>query len=324
MKRKSYKQLSYEERVIISHLLMQGKSISEIAHQLGRNKSSISREKNRNCCRTKSYYPNVAHYKMKKRRLRRRILESNSILKESIIHRLRLTHSPEQISNALKKLKGHALVSDETIYRFIYSDVGKELRLWRYLRFNKRPYRQRRGIRKSKIKIPNRVSIHERPAAINRREVFGHWECDLMHFHRGTKSNLLVLRERFSRMLLAKLNPTKQANQITAGILELLGQLPSDARKSITFDNGSEFALHEQVKVALKVDTYFCDPYKSYQKGSVEQGNLWLREAFPRDKEMIKEEEIKMWLELINNRPLKCLNYETPREIFEKQVKQQK
>ena len=318
MKKREFKQLSYEERVVICHLLRQGHSAADIARQLKRTKSTISRELKRNRLTSGSYYPLMADNKRKTRRMRRRLLIDNEALRLEVVKRLKKTHSPEQIAGALALAKGGKVISYETIYRFIYSDLGKELKLWQHLRFNKRTFRQQRGIRRSKVRIPNRVSIHARPSAVNHRQVFGHWKCDLLHFKRNVQANVLVLRERLTRYTLTAVNSSKSAEPIAEQIIRLLSHLPPQARQSITYDNGLEFAAHEQVKQTLEAQTYFCDPYKSYQKGAVEQVNLWLRERLPRtlSQEEVTHETVAGWVDLINNRPLKCLGYQTPAHCF--------
>ena len=176
--------------------------------------------------------------------------------------------------------------------------------------------------KKQRMQIPNRIGIAERPTEINKRQTFGHWEGGLMVFGRGNKSNLITLRERKSRYMIAVVNPSKQSKITASNIIKAL-RPKQEFVNSITFDNGLEFSKHEIIAKRLKAKTYFCEPYKSYQKGSVENGNGLLRIDLPRNinSESISSSRISHVVKRINHRPMKCLDYQTPAEVFKNFMK---
>jgi IS30 family transposase len=248
-------------------------------------------------------------------------LYKREYLKNYISERLARGWSPEQIAGRLKiEHSGVCVISHETIYKFIYSEEGKQNKLYQYLRKKKR-FRKPQISRKNRGIIPNRVSISERPKEVEGRKTFGHWEGDLM-FGCKQKDNLITLRERKSRYIIAIKNANKKAEETAKKIIKNLKKL-KEYILSLTLDNGREFSEHEAIKKALSISTYFCEPYKSYQKGSVENGNGILREYFPRgtDLSQISQKDIGYQIRKINNRPMKCLHYKTPREIFMENIR---
>ena len=320
---KKYGHITRDERVIIYHLLKQNEKPAEIARQLGRTASTIGREIKRNRVRKGpgigEYFPNIADSSAVKRRSSVRLLDSDNTLRAEVYRRLKLSQSPEQISNVLLDNNGKRKVSDETIYRFIFADENQPLKLWQYLRWRKVSKRKQHGKRvKKRSKIPGRISIHERHEAANKREEFGHWEGDLVVFKRPNPMCFLVLRERLSRTVLAQVCPNRTAPVITNAVLTALQGLPVDALKTLTLDNDLSFVEHTDWQKTFAMKTYFCDPYSSWQKGAVEQANLWLREMFPRNIEIetLGQQNLDHWVELINARPTKCLDYQTPERVF--------
>ncbi|MBS1601013.1 MAG: IS30 family transposase [Bacteroidetes bacterium] len=250
-------------------------------------------------------------------------LNENSELSHLVIHHLKKGWSPEQICGRLKRdNKGVSLISHETIYRWIYSDFGKRNRYYSYLR-KKRFLRSPRGTRKSRITIPERVSIAERPNIIGLRQEFGHWEGDLMMFSRGTTSNLITLRERMSRYIVAIINPSRHAEETSRRILEYFSGDKMKSILSLTLDNGPEFYAHLALVKELGIKTFFCDPYKSWQKGTVENGNGTLRIELPRSTPLneMTQKEINDLVKTINRRPMKCLGYKTPEEVFNENLR---
>ena len=182
----------------------------------------------------------------------------------------------------------------------------------------RRKKRQAKLAHKSKKTcIPTRVSIHERPEKIDKREEYGHWEGDLVLFT-NSDSNLITLRERKSRVFLAIKNQSKHADTTSKNIIKKFKGRKKILIETLTFDNGGEFARHEEIAKALRIDTFFCDPYSSYQKGSVENGNGVLRYDLPRsaDIDSLSQKQIDKIVDKINNRPMKCLGFRTPSEVF--------
>lgn len=176
---RNFKQITTEDRVAISSLLRAGISKEAIAKQLGFHRSSIYRELARNGTKL-GYLPFIAERKVHERRKRYIKLHKNTPLKNYIFDKLKRSWSPEQIAGRLKlENQGKSVICHETIYAYLYSDYGIRNKYYRYLR-RKKLLRYPKVSRRSHIKIPNRVSIHERPAEINQRQFLGHWECDLV------------------------------------------------------------------------------------------------------------------------------------------------
>jgi IS30 family transposase len=223
--------------------------------------------------------------------------------------------SPWQIEGRLKlENDGKCIISHETIYRYIYSDNELRNQLYKKLR-RKHFFRVKRGQRKPRI--PEELMIKNRPKEINNRGIFGHWECDLMIFKQGIKGNLITLRERVSRYLLSIKNVNKTAKGTALAIISTLKGYKSYIN-SITFDQGSEFQRYDWIKECLETEIYFCEPGAPEQKGAVENVNGVIRVEFPRSLNIdaIKQDEISKIADEINERPLKCLGYKTPKEVF--------
>ncbi len=183
------------------------------------------------------------------------------------------------------------------------------------MRHKKREYRQSWGSRKKRIHIPQRVSIHKRPGVINDRQRFGDYEGDLMIFSSSQKV-LAVFVERCTRKICAVVNDNKTSLEMEYALHELVCSVGIHEIKSITFDNGLENVCHEKVRKDYDYlfETYFCDPFSSWQKGAVENANKLLRQYLPRniDPNLLNQDYIDEVVKKINNRPRKCLNYKTP------------
>jgi len=316
---KKYTHLTVEQRVGIAWLLARKVSKAEIAKQLKVHRSTIYREIKRNYDKKWGYYSLVADAKAARRQIhqKERKLDRNSALLDYVIDSLKLGWSPEQIVGRMKRIGGKALICHETIYAYIYSKAGIKLQLYKFLK-RKRKKRYPKISRRKAPHIRNRVSISERPEYINNRSDFGHWECDLIMFKKPTKINLITLRERKSRYLIAIKNESKKSVETATNIISYMQQMFDSNVKSITFDNGFEFAEHELIKNKLGIETYFCDPYKSYQKDAIENANKILREFFPRNYpvDQLSQFSIEQATENINARPMKCLEYQTPYEAY--------
>lgn len=318
-----YQHITSETRIAISTLLRAGFSKQSIAMQLGVHRSTIYREINRNGCKYIGYLPIVAERRVKERKIRQLKLNEDSQLCRLVTKYLKQGWSPEQIAGRLKLDHTESVISHETIYRWIYSDYGKRNRYYSYLR-KKRKWRIRANQCRARIPIPERVSITARPDEVNHRIQFGHWEGDLMIFSRPTHSNLITLRERVSRYFVALLNPSRHAKETSRRIINYFSGSAVKIVNSITLDNGSEFYAHREIIKQLDVATFFCDPYKSWQKGSVENGNGVLRYELPRNTQLdgLSQKEIDKIVLRLNRRPMKCLGYRTPEEVFYEHIKQ--
>lgn len=317
-----YQQLERSERCQIYALDKAGLKPKDIAKQLGRHRSTIYRELCRNRCYYNgheyySYLPNIADAAAKRRRKRELKLMQQTDLKELIVSYLKKGWSPEQIAGRLKQEHGYTVISHETIYAYIYDKRAQDERLYLYLS-RKRRYRQPRVCRKNRRgPIANRTDISERSQEVESRQTFGHWEGDLILF-KDTRSNLITLRERQSRFMFGLLNPSKEASNTSKAIIKHFEVQKPGLITTLTLDNGGEFAKHEAIAEALKIDIFFCRPYASYEKGTIENGNRQLRRDLPRDVKIdnYSQKEIDEIVNRVNNRPLKCLGFKTPAEVL--------
>jgi IS30 family transposase len=224
----------------------------------------------------------------------------------------------------MKRLKdGSATVSHETIYRFIYAQIARHTDgSWRsYLpkaKF-KRGWRRKPGGSPASF-IKDRVSISERSRDAKSRRKQGHWEADLMLFSTYGQA-ILALHERKSRLLLMAIQPSKAALPTIEQLLAWLQPLGHDLCKTLTFDNGTEFALHYQLN-ALGIQTFFCDPHSPWQKGGVENAIGRMRRPMPRKTDLttIDRAALEGYVAAYNNTPRKCLGFRTPAQAFFSQV----
>ena len=204
-------------------------------------------------------------------------------------------------------------ISHESIYRFIYSREERKQKLHRYLTQGKATRGRRSRKNAGKPLIPHRVSIHDRPAAIDCRRQFGHWEGDLMAFSKPGMP-LAVCVERTSRLMAASGQLGKTARVTRKTITGFFRNMSAETCRSITFDNGGEFALHHK----LGCPTFFCDPHSPWQKGSVENAIGRLRRDLPRSTDIASftKRDIADIIDNYNDTPRKCLGYRTPFEAF--------
>jgi IS30 family transposase len=319
----SYVQLRYEEREKMAQLWLSKPSITEIAKALGRSKSTISRELKRNQAPPGQYWPDTAQRFTLRRRQRACRIDQDEPLREFIINKLCCHYwTPEQIAAWLKyRQKELPALSHESIYAWIYSKSQKKEKLWKFLPRHK----AKRGLRKCKgagvSRIPNRVSIHERPKAVDKKKNFGNWEGDLMSFLKNSQ-HILVVRERKTMFTYSAPLLSKKAIETAEALMRYMKTIPPEARKTMTFDNGGEFAAHEKLLQELGIPSFFCDPYASWQKGGVENTNGRLRRDLPRKtdiKNMSKEEFDEVILNY-NMTPRKSLGWLTPLEAFNKNL----
>lgn len=318
-----YKQLSLEERYRISFLQESGYSLQKIATILDRSPSTISREIKRNKTKTKGYDSSYAQIQTASRRWKGSKLERDPKLRAAVLDRLAMGWSPEATSNRLAQEQGCKIISYESIYRFIYQQITRTKNYsWRrYLPSGKT--KRRKGPRKSHSSISfikDRVSIHERAQDIEQRKDIGHWEADLMLFSKHGQA-LLIAHERYSRLTMIFKLQNKEAHPVSVQLSNLFSTLPSSFVKSITFDNGTEFAEHHQLN-KMGINTFFCDVYSPWQKGGVENAIGRLRRYLPRKTNLdeVNTEQLLELTALYNLTPRKCLGYKTPSEVFNKQL----
>jgi len=245
----------------------------------------------------------------------------NIKLSKYVIKKLEEGWSPELISGRLKDIeeerwKAGGSVSHETIYAYIYSTEMKKERLWRYLRRH-RPKRYKKGQRRSRKggTLKEIVSISKRPKAVEGRERVGDWESDSVQFSQQ-KGILSVQVERRTRQVRISKCINKTALETKKAVVDKLRGEDAENLKTITFDRGTEGALHQEISKELGVEIYFCHPYSSWEKGAVENRNMFIREYLPLSTKIadVPDERIYEIQEILNNRPMKCLGYRSPNE----------
>jgi len=321
MKKKS--KLTALERDQIAVRLAAGFSLRRIAGELKRSVSSISDEVRRNSL-TGEYRSITAQALSRKRNLNSRRLNplKDPKIYSYVIDKLRRGWSPEQIAGRLKRNNhGKTVICHETIYRYIYSPKAKEKNLWEYLtrhHYKRRYWHGRYVYRRG---IPNRVSIDQSTEAINLRKAFGHWEADTVE-GKAHKAGIVTLLERKTRYYQAQLIPNIDSEYGVRAQKDILVSFPPRARQSVTFDNGKENYNHEKLQKQLSLETYFCDPNCAWQKGSNENHNGILRRYIPKKTDLttVSQLELDAIIDEINDRPRKCLNYQTASEAMLKEL----
>src|SRR4029077_13611187 len=317
--RRSYEQLSLEDRCEIARLSANGNSVRQIAAALDRSPSTISRELKRNRGRQIGYRPSYAEQQTRARRWKGSRLERDESLRATVIERLASGWSPEQIAGRLAREQGRKVISYESIYRFIYAQLArtKDYRWRRYLPRgkSKRGCRGRKGGGSQNF-IEGRISLAERPPDAADRETPGHWEADLMMFSKYGQA-ILTVHERKSRLLLAIRLASKAARGVARHLVRLFAALPEALRQTVTFDNGTEFACHLALH-GLAIETFFCDPYAPWQKGGIENAIGRRRRFLPRKTDLatLPASRFRRLVAAYNNTPRKCLDFSTPAESF--------
>ena len=308
----SYTQLAHEQRYQIKVLLNTGHNRTEIAQAIGVNKSTISRELVRNRGR-RGYRPGQADELAKARSLKkvkRHISEETWLMIEA---KLRMDWSPEQISGWLAKNDQNS-VSHEHIYQHVYAEQRAGGELYKHLRCQKKR-RKRTGKYDHRGIIPGRKSIDERPGVVEQRQRAGDWEGDLM-IGKNHQGAVLTLVERKSRFTLIRKVDGKQAVPVAKAMIACLDWIP--VVRTITNDNGKEFAEHKRVSSALAAKVYFAHPYSSWERGTNENTNGLIRQYLPKGRNLstLTTKEELMIMDRLNLRPRKCLSFLTPFEVF--------
>jgi len=236
-----------------------------------------------------------------------------------VIARLQQAWSPEQIAGRLRREAGATRLSHETIYQFVYSDVGREQNLYQLLPCQRRRRRKRYARKPRGVTIPLENTFPERPAEIAERSSFGHWEGDLVMFRRAHgQRNVLSLVERQTRFAVLRVQPSRHSKPIMNSLAEDLGGLLPAARRTVTFDRGTEFAAYPALKTTLGMEAYFCAPQAPWQKGTVENTNGRLRRFLPLDSNISEQStaDLRALAARMNATPRKCLGFMTPAEAF--------
>ncbi len=328
-----YQQLTIEEREEIQSGLWGGKSLREIAWDLRRNPSTISREIRRNALwqHQRRYMPRIAHERTKQRirkRGRRDRLKHPSI-REYVITKLKEDYSPEQIAGTLPLANPKQSISPEAIYQFIYAQyrrngwgrcIGEDLRMYLKRRHKVRklkfvPFQEEKGA------LKNRIFIDDRPKEVSERIVSGHWEGDSM-VSRQSLVGLNTLVERVTGLVYISKIQNTTAQETTRAVTERLKRLPRSMRKTLTVDNGHENAGHQIITKEIKTKVFFAHPYHSWERGTNENTNGLIRWYLPKktDFATVSEERIKEIEYKLNTRPRKRLGWKTPLQVFNQSV----
>jgi transposase, IS30 family len=315
-----YRQLGLDERCAIARLREAGRSVRQIAAALDRPASTVSRELRRNAGATVGYKPGYADEQAKARRWSGMRLERDGELRDAVLGRLAAGWSPEQVAGRLAREAGRVVISPESIYRFIHAQIRRtnDYGWRRYLPRGKSKRGRRAKPGGSPVGfIRHRRPIAERPADAADRRSPGHWEADYMLFAAYGQA-VLVAHERRSRITLVVRPPNRRADLTAQALAGLLAPLPPDLRRTVTFDNGTEFARHHRLTEQLGIDTFFCDTRSPWQKGGVENAIGRLRRYLPRKTNLdtLDPNRLSALVRACNNTPRKCLDFKTPAEAI--------
>jgi len=310
-----YHRLTQEERYQIYALLKEGLTLTAIANNISKHKSTISREIQRNKGQ-KGYRPKQAQELSITRELsKRKSIRLSQIHINYIKEKIQLYWSPEQISGRMR-IDGIASISHETIYRYLRQDKHGGGKLYLHLRHKHKRYKKRYGSNERRGQIPNKRSIEERPSMVSDKQRIGDFEIDLI-IGKHHKQALVTVVDRKSKFTLIKKISHKKSSLVETALIEMLLPLKQWIH-TITSDNGKEFAAHENIATSLNIDYYFCHPYSSWERGLNENTNGLIRQFFPKGSEFTHITQAKI-IEAQNNlnyRPRKTLGYKTPAEVF--------
>lgn len=320
----TYEHLSESERRRIERLKKSEWSVRSIAQALGRGIGTISEELQRNQVRG-AYDARKAGHKAYVRRKysKQQCLKvvSTSELRRYVEEKLGEEWSPELIAGRIRKVDRHLpRVSPKAIYAFVYSVHGRPLEQFLYSRIVKKKGGPKRG---KKAGMDGRTSIEQRPARVEKRKQFGHFEGDFIESGKDGEGSLLVLVERMTRYPFLAYCADRSTAAVNALIFHLLRAVPL---KSLTLDNDLSFNKHEALSALIDATVFFCHPYTSSEKGTVENRNRAIRRTLPKKTNLsqVPEETIRMIEAKLRNRPMKCLGYRTPQEAWEAQMRKQK
>lgn len=316
----NYSRFSYTERKRVEQLKKKGLGVREIARALCRSPSTISEELNR---KPKAYNSDSFHKDaVFKQRLRQKKRKISGPLEAIITYLLtELRCSPEQISGHLRLIYPNSpelQISPEAVYLWVYTHEQRKI-LTGFLR-RKRRYRRKRG-QKNILRggIKNRVSIHQRPSVVDNREEVGHWEGDLI-IGAQNQSAIGTLVERSSRYTILVQLDNKKSETVVKQFTKRFQRLPPWLRRSLTYDNGSEMACHEQLSKEMQTRVYFTDPSSPWQRGSNENTNGLVREFFPKSTDLSVHSQERLGggvAALLNRRPRKVLGFHSPSDVFD-------
>ena len=322
----NYSHITMEERNVIHSGKNDGLSLRAIARRLNRPPSAVTRELARNTVGQSYVASRAGSAALARRRRGTRKLGLDSALFTRVKELMTQGWSPEQVAGRLRRMepdKSAWHVCHETIYCAIYAVPRGELRsdLIALLR-------KAHKARKSRVRgtdrrgtLPNMTSIHLRPIEVAARIVPGHWEGDLIK-GAGNRSAVGTLVERKSRYLILAKLPDASADAVLESFTKRFRHVPSCVRKTLTYDQGREMAKHETLAKRLKIDVYFADPHSPWQRPTNENTNGLIRQYLPKglDLSPFSQGYLNAIARELNDRPRKCLAFETPAEVFAREI----
>jgi len=310
------KHLTAAVRVRIEVYLQEDYTSAEIARKLGVSKSTISREINKRKT-PNGYRADIAqqNYETKRKNCKQKPKLQQSHIQKYVCKKLQVGWSPQQISGRMDR-KEKFYVCKESIYQWLYEDNwAKEEKLYQYLRYGRKKRKRQKGRSVQRSKIPNRVSIDNRPKEVDKRTKVGHWEGDSVIY--PYKKAINTLNELTTGIVkFTKLD--RKTAELTQKAMIVTFNKDGIIAKTVTVDNGSEFTRHEKVTQDTGVQVYFADAYSSWQRGSNENANMLLRGYLPKRHNInnLTQRELDDIAEELNNRPRKRLGYLTPNEVY--------
>lgn len=314
--------LTQEQRYTIERLKQNNFKQIEIAKIIGKSRSVICRELKRNCDkRSGQYRADLAQRKCAERHKQK---NKNSFFNQEVEQYVRSLiqedYSPEQIIGLSKK-NGVKCVSHERIYQYVWKEKKEGGMLYKHLRNQGKRYRKRGAKKDKRGMIPNRRDIDLRPKIVEDKSRFGDLEIDLI-IGKNHKQAILTINDRATGVLKMGKLKSKNAKEVSEKAYELLREW-KPMIKTITADNGKEFAKHEEISQKLNVDFFFAKPYHSWERGANENLNGLVRQYFPKgyDFNLITDQEIKRIENKINNRPRKRFGYLTPNQVYLQLIK---
>lgn len=312
--------MDWGERKKIEKWLQNKESLRQIANKLGRSAGTVSEEIGSNSVNGIYTAQKARHKAYAKRHGAKRDclkVAMNSELKRYVIKKIKDDQSPEGVSGRIKEVeKGLPCVSAKAIYKFIASPHGRQIEKHLYSKAVKRKPGKKRGL---SVSIDGRIMIEKRPKNIEKRKEFGHFEGDFIESGKDGKGSLLVLVERKTRYPFLAYLEDRGTQSVNNTVGQLLVGLPV---KSLTIDNDLSFQKHEELSNLLAADIFFCHPHAPHEKGTVENRNKAIRRYVKKkvDLSSLPREYFKTVETKLRNRFMKCLNYLTPREAFEKEI----
>jgi len=319
----SYSPLTMDERNVIYRMQWQGYSDAEIARCLGRHQSTLGRECRRNRSCQGPYNPSTAHALANSRRRAhlRRPKTGHCRLMAYVAERLQAGWSPEQIAGRLSCRAPAALeglsISHTTIYRWIWGDRQRTRQFRPFLRIARKARRKPYGQPSRQGQILGKRSIDDRPKQADERRRLGDWEGDTL-VGKGRQGYVLTCVDRASRYLIARKVKTCAAEPVMQRLQQTIRRLPASKRRSLTLDNGREFARPAELERRLGLQVFFAHPYHAWERGTNENTNGLLRQYLPKgsDLAVLTDDQLRCSVRALNHRPRKCLGYHCPFEVF--------